>query len=128
MTDVDGICLSNRKKNFDERLLTFKNWTGKVNPVELAKAGFYFTRHMDACRCVFCDLEIYHWETDDCPLKEHLKFNRCCTFANVLNLSKIYYEKGNELPVNVKCNVSKILCYVMLFIVVLHIMKCYVFL
>lgn len=71
-------------KNFEERLLTFKNWTGEVNPLDLAKAGFYFTQYKDICRCVCCHIEIFRWAIDDCPINEHFKHAPYCEFANIL--------------------------------------------
>lgn len=90
-TEFDGTlcCPSTRKKSFEERLLSFKNWRGNVSPVDLAKTGFYFTGYEDICCCAFCGLEICEWEADDCPLMEHIKFGKC-PFAQVLLVAKAY--------------------------------------
>lgn len=86
---------------FEERLLTFKNWPGKVNPIELAGAGFYFTKYLDCCKCVFCNLEIYKWELDDSPLIEHLKYKKYCPYLQVLGLTRMY-RNNNTTSVHVK--------------------------
>ena len=81
LESVDGEKVN---KNFDERLLTFRNWNGPVNPLDLAQAGFYFTQYKDVCKCVCCSVEIFKWDSGDCPIDEHFKHSSYCDFANIL--------------------------------------------
>lgn len=67
--------------SMDKRLVTFKNWTGPVNPLLLAVSGFYYMGRRDYCRCYCCGIEICHWEKEDDPRKHHFK---SCVYANLI--------------------------------------------
>lgn len=122
MEDTEFDCIStfriDRYKHFEERLLTFENWPGKSNPVELAKAGFYFTEDMDSCRCAFCHMEIYKWEADDIPLMEHIKFNKKCPFARILYLSSKYKHIDNLSHCNIKSSSHNVFFYIVFILIV----------
>lgn len=113
-------CLTSYRQNFEDRLLTFSNWSGKVNPWDLAKAGFYYTKDKDACECVYCHVGIYKWKEDDIPLLEHLKFNKNCPFVQCLLLSEIYSKKKPDKSLwnNVIFNILFVL---FLYFIVVHV-------
>ena len=61
------------------RLKTFDGWKSNVvKPADLAKAGFYWLRYLDAVKCVFCGQELAAWEEGDSPLEEHRKYHIDC--------------------------------------------------
>lgn len=105
-------------KNYEKRLLTFKNWTGVINPEDLAKAGFYFTQYMDVCRCVYCLIEIFQWKEGDCPIEEHYKNARYCDLAHILYKCKAL---NTEKKVSKKNNF--VFCSV-LFFLLLFVLQC----
>ena len=82
--------------SFEERLLTFKNWHGAINPIDLAKAGFYFTLYKDVCQCVYCFIEIYKWEVGDSAIDEHYKNAKHCDLACILWSSKRFVEEEEK--------------------------------
>lgn len=89
-------------KNFDERLVSFKNWRGiispNVNPLELSRIGMYYTNEMDSVRCVFCNIEIYNWNVNDIPIREHLKYSNECVFAKMLWQEQVRNQRVNFQP------------------------------
>ncbi|XP_069606814.1 baculoviral IAP repeat-containing protein 1 [Ranitomeya imitator] len=64
------------------RLSSFTNWPfyAKIQPVQLANAGFYFTGRRDIVRCFSCAGCLGHWEENDDPWKEHAKWFPECNF------------------------------------------------
>ena len=64
-----------------ERLETFIDWpVGWLNPVDLAKDGFYYLRTADHCACVFCRGIVGAWEMGDTPREEHHRHFPQCPF------------------------------------------------
>ena len=62
------------------RLSTFSiDWpdTG-VKPEDLARDGFYYTRTLDRCECIFCGLILGNWKEGMTPRKEHKKYSPRC--------------------------------------------------
>lgn len=55
--DIDDVTY----KTYENRLSTFKNWNGKLEPEVLAGAGFYYISYSDVCKCYYCGTEIYEW-------------------------------------------------------------------
>lgn len=86
--NTDGLKITHHVRgslrSFEERLITFRTWHGCIPATELAKAGFFYTHIGDFCRCVYCYVEIYKWEKDDHPVREHIKYSPNCIFAKVL--------------------------------------------
>ncbi|XP_073440139.1 baculoviral IAP repeat-containing protein 1 [Dendrobates tinctorius] len=64
------------------RLSSFTNWPfyARIQPVQLASAGFYFTGRRDIVRCFSCAGCLGHWEENDDPWKEHAKWFPECNF------------------------------------------------
>lgn len=104
----------------ENRLESFSDWNGVLEPFELAIAGFYFTGVQDVCVCFYCGIEIFEWSPKDEPLSEHLKFSPSCNFAiikkkfeekieqeiansflriNPPNYKKKIYEEWNFFPI-----------------------------
>lgn len=79
--------------SYDRRLLSFKNWKGSLNPKVLAYAGFYFTQNKDICKCAYCFIELGQWEKSDCPIEEHQKFYKHCSFNNIIWKNKTFAKR-----------------------------------
>lgn len=67
--------------SYEDRLKSFKNWNGQVDAKSLASAGFYYIQEGDICRCVHCNIEIFKWRREDCPIEEHFKYAPHCDVA-----------------------------------------------
>lgn len=79
-------------KTFIERLLSFEEWPGPLNPVDLAIAGFEFTGIDDICRCFYCNVKIHKWTITDIPINEHVKYSTCPYASKVEKLIVEYGE------------------------------------
>lgn len=71
-------------KSYKQRLLSFKNWNGKLKPEILASSGFYFLNREDICMCYYCGAKIFDWQYDDCPVEEHFKYFKKCDLINIM--------------------------------------------
>ena len=80
-----------------KRLDTFSRWPrdNPVEPLELAKAGFYSTGVDDRVVCFKCDLHLRQWKTGDNPWKEHKLFSPQCPF-----LEECENERGSHFLCN----------------------------
>lgn len=80
-----------------KRLDTFSRWPrdNPVEPLELAKAGFYSTGVDDRVVCFKCDLHLRQWKTGDNPWKEHKLFSPQCPF-----LKECENERGSHFLCN----------------------------
>ena len=80
-----------------KRLDTFSRWPrdNPVEPLELAKAGFYSTGVDDRVVCFRCDLHLRQWKTGDNPWKEHKLFSPQCPF-----LKECENERGSHFLCN----------------------------
>lgn len=90
----DGLSLV---RNFEDRLITFADWSNKVSPEDLASAGFYYTQSEDIVRCAFCLCEFNNWKEDDDPLEDHYKYSNHCEFIKVLWKSRQLKKSNNKL-------------------------------
>lgn len=78
-------------RSFDERILTFENWSGSVSPVTLARSGFYRDNRLgveDTVICCRCKIELYKWSQTDCVIEDHYKFSKDCPLAKTMWLDK----------------------------------------
>lgn len=80
-------------KTYQRRLSSFKTWNGKVSSELLASSGFYYTMIEDVCKCFYCGVEIFNWQSDDCPISEHYRLKNC-DFAQCLWYAK--YKKCEQ--------------------------------
>jgi hypothetical protein len=83
-------------KTYQRRLSSFKTWNGKITPDLLASSGFYYTTIEDVCKCFYCGVEIYDWQSDDCPINEHYRL-KYCDFVQCLWYAK--YKKYEQIIV-----------------------------
>ena len=66
-------------KDEQNRIATFKNWpVSFLNPIDMAKAGFYYLQKQDQAKCAWCGGAIGQWEQGDEPMFEHRKFFPNC--------------------------------------------------
>lgn len=64
-----------------ERLNTYEGWPSPfINPVDLAKAGFFYTKKEDIVRCAYCSVEIGKWEPGDDVVSDHRRWSPNCIF------------------------------------------------
>lgn len=110
-------------QNFEDRLITFVSWHGKVSAKDLAKAGFYFLQQPDVVKCAFCCCEFDNWKQGDDPLADHYKYAKYCKLAQVLWNSRQFKNLATEsLNVNEKkytmgkFNLFYVILTIMLFI------------
>lgn len=83
--------------NEKDRLRTFDigNWPAFfINPVELARVGFFYTQARDRVECAFCETFIYDWEPGDRPLLEHIRHSPDCPLLKG--------EAANNVPIDAK--------------------------
>ncbi|XP_031548636.1 death-associated inhibitor of apoptosis 2-like [Actinia tenebrosa] len=75
--DVDDEMASEKK-----RLETFNQWPKEspVKPIDLVKAGFYYTGPEDRVSCFSCDLQLHGWVEGDNPFEEHKRLKPNCIF------------------------------------------------
>ncbi|XP_063819963.1 baculoviral IAP repeat-containing protein 1-like [Pseudophryne corroboree] len=64
------------------RLNSFINWPfyARIQPAQLASAGFFFTGRRDTVQCFSCAGCLGHWQEHDDPWKEHAKWFPECDF------------------------------------------------
>ncbi|KAL3883216.1 hypothetical protein ACJMK2_029505 [Sinanodonta woodiana] len=61
-----------RSGSDNERLESFRGWTGQIDPTSLVNAGFSYTGKEDAVRCFSCNVVIQNWKKDMDPLVTHV--------------------------------------------------------
>ncbi|CAB3374707.1 Hypothetical predicted protein [Cloeon dipterum] len=77
-------------------LLKKRDWS-HVEPLDLARSGFYYTGQTDNVRCTYCKLEINGWEEGDTADGEHKRWNSDCPFLKEGNASLVVNIKiGDE--------------------------------
>jgi len=68
-----------------DRLKTFQilHWpfSAQAHPIDLAKAGFYYTGIIDAVKCPWCGVIVMEWKIYDNPLVEHQRYGPRCPFV-----------------------------------------------
>lgn len=66
----------------NDRLTSFEGWPLPfLSPIELAKAGFYYTKKEDIVRCPFCSIELSKWEPGDDVVSDHERWAPQCLFV-----------------------------------------------
>eukprot|EP00754_Rhynchopus_humris_P015970 Rhum_TRINITY_DN14487_c6_g1::Rhum_TRINITY_DN14487_c6_g1_i1::g.90556::m.90556 len=74
---------------YQDRFATFASWpkhkiSEKVNPRQLATAGFYHNpsqREPDRCTCFTCGYSLVDWGLNDVPWEEHSRHVKDCAFV-----------------------------------------------
>ena len=60
------------------RLMTYTGWPNcAVDPINLARAGFFYLGPPDIVMCAFCMATRHNWNPGDNPVTEHAKFTHC---------------------------------------------------
>ncbi|KAL0275463.1 UNVERIFIED_CONTAM: hypothetical protein PYX00_003299 [Menopon gallinae] len=81
-------------KRESERIRSFRRWPVKfLNPKDLAKNGFYYTKELDIVKCAFCGVEIGYWEKGDDPRSDHVKWAPDCDFVNGKDCGNVPLEE-----------------------------------
>ncbi|KFW88514.1 Baculoviral IAP repeat-containing protein 7-B [Phalacrocorax carbo] len=64
------------------RLSTFQTWPQHTDmrPLQLARAGFFYTGRDDIVRCFYCDGGMRNWSFGDDPWREHARWYPGCEF------------------------------------------------
>jgi len=86
------------------RLSTYYDWpqTAKIQPLVLAKEGFFYAGCSDRVQCVFCREHLRNWVVGDDPSREHRRHFPNCSFvrrkdrhniADVSNPSSHFQDK-----------------------------------
>lgn len=75
-----------------DRVRSFLKWPMhmKQTPVQLAKAGFFYTGVGDRVICFSCGGGLKDWDRDDDPWEQHSRWMKNCRFVKLM--------KGDELP------------------------------
>ncbi|XP_023930751.1 E3 ubiquitin-protein ligase XIAP-like [Lingula anatina] len=90
------------------RLSTFDHWPKDcpVRPVELARAGFYYTPRSDRddrATCAFCNGSIHKWIKGDTALGEHTRLFPDCPFVK----EKQADARSKDIALNVLKTIGK---------------------
>lgn len=69
----------------EERLKTFDEWPKymRPTPLELAKAGFYYTGMGDRVMCFSCKVVLKNWEPSDTAWDEHARWRSSCSYLRM---------------------------------------------
>ncbi|KAG0721610.1 Death-associated inhibitor of apoptosis 2 [Chionoecetes opilio] len=64
------------------RLQTFAQWPKdtRVEPEQLAEAGFFYTGLSDFIQCFHCGGGLFGWRADDDLFADHARYYPCCNF------------------------------------------------
>ena len=67
-------------RSFENRFKSFDHWFRQnPSPLSIARAGFYAVSRSDifddVVSCFHCGMTVSHWQDDDNPYLEHLKFS-----------------------------------------------------
>ncbi|KAJ0183293.1 hypothetical protein K1T71_001269 [Dendrolimus kikuchii] len=88
--------------NFERnRLNTFNNWpsSAPVDPIRIAKAGFYYTGEGTEVQCFSCGGKISDWNYDDQVMLRHRRLNPDCQFVtNSLVSGNVPFILGPRCP------------------------------
>ncbi len=81
-----------RKAKLEQRLATFEEWSPSNlhSPLEMAKAGFWYSSYGDMVFCYHCGGSLAMFEPRDNVVEEHKKYFPHCTHV------KLIYEKPAE--------------------------------
>lgn len=75
------------------RFSSYASWPSRMNPVDLARAGFFYTMQGDRVKCFSCGIGLCEWHLTDKPWEQHALYNSTCSF--------LIREKGAEYIKNV---------------------------
>ncbi|ABC74895.1 inhibitor of apoptosis [Neodiprion abietis nucleopolyhedrovirus] len=85
-----------------KRLDSFDSWPVKyLNPLYLAKTGFYYTGIADNVRCFDCRIEINNWEKNDDPVYEHRRWSERCRMVRGIMCGNVPLKSSDKIK-NIK--------------------------
>ncbi|XP_055881233.1 baculoviral IAP repeat-containing protein 7-A-like [Biomphalaria glabrata] len=81
-----------------ERLKTFSSWPRghRLQPSDLADAGFYYAGYGDCARCFYCGGGLRNWEDDDDVWVEHGRWFSKCSFIRQ-RLGQVFIDAIQDL-------------------------------
>ncbi len=68
-------------KSVKNRIATFQNWSGALNPDELARTGFICRNQGDETQCVYCNIIIEGWKSFNSSVNEHSRHSPNCEYV-----------------------------------------------
>jgi len=75
-------CSAFADDEFSAQLQTFRDWQkSEVSPVDLVRAGFWYTGEADKVKCSFCRTVLKDWKRGDEPFQEHRRQAPDCPFV-----------------------------------------------
>lgn len=82
----------------ESRVRTFVGFRSAfVNPTDLARSGFYWTREADIVQCFECGVAVGMWEPGDVPDQEHIRWNARCPYMMTRIPTSERIEQGGYL-------------------------------
>nr|ANW12278.1 iap3 [Malacosoma sp. alphabaculovirus] len=88
--------------SISERINSFIGWNVLfICPDEMARAGFYYTKHKDYVRCAYCEIELGNWTTGKSPISEHAYYSPQCNYVVEL-LESYSLMTSSSLPPHVE--------------------------
>lgn len=93
------------------RLNTFYNWPADapVDPIRIAKAGFFYTRDGTEVQCFSCGGKISRWNYGDQVMWRHRRLDPNCPFVVNPRISgNVPLVLGQECPSNVDSPSSQV--------------------
>lgn len=83
--------------NFTARLATYSAWSiDFIDPVDLAKAGLFFTGFRDEVTCYFCGNHLHSWERGEVPENEHARFFPNCKLTHNMESEDLINEEDDD--------------------------------
>ncbi|XP_065339807.1 baculoviral IAP repeat-containing protein 7-B-like [Cloeon dipterum] len=93
------------------RINSFKEFWPKSHrqtPLELAKAGFFYTGIGDRVVCFHCNLGLKDWDPNDDPSVQHSKWNSCCNYLIMCLKSRmLHFNQNTDVPEITDSSASK---------------------
>lgn len=88
---------NDKYKSCIERYKTFEDWVGNVDPLLLARAGFYLVnKQSDNVKCFSCGICFKDWMDHHDPQAEHYKWNTNCEFMNSIYLPQSVIDDAQK--------------------------------
>lgn len=86
---------------FQERIKTYRKWSGRCKIDTLCEAGFFYTGKDDETVCFYCGLGLRNWLESDDPWIEHAKWFSKCEFL-IITKGKKFTDEINDKKKSVK--------------------------
>lgn len=90
---------SYKKLKWEQQVMSSVSENSNIKPEALARAGFFYTGIADNVTCFWCGLGLNHWDPNDDPINEHVRFVPRCTWLVRLfgrhKVKSIYLQTQN---------------------------------